>query len=466
MKKKIVAGLTAVVMMVSSIVTSSTSYAAGTEDNYYWPQGPTVESSAAIVMEANTGAILYEKNIHDKHYPASITKILTTLLAVENCDLEETVTFSSDAVYKTEGTSIARDVDEQMSLKDTLYAVMLGSANECAYATAEHVGGTYENFVDMMNAKAKEIGCVDSHFSNPHGLPDETHVTSAYDMALISRAAIQNEKFRAITGTKKYTIPATNKHDEPVYLVNHNGMLTYYKTGKYVYEDCIGGKTGYTVAAGHTLVTYAERNGMLLICVVLKTSQKGQYLDTTNLLDYCFDNFQMINIAKNESEYSTQGLRDVLNFTTSEPYLSIDEDASIVLPKTADFKDAKATFSTKTASKSIAGTIQYMYGDRKIGSADVLVTDEEPEHFSFDNQQEKEDNPDKTVVELNFLVILMAVVVLALMIGSIVGVVYVVRNINVIRHNIRMRKREKENGISFRGKKTKKRRLKRRRDRY
>ena len=138
----------------------------------FWPEAPDVQSASAIVMEASTGTILYEKNSMDAHYPASITKIMTTLLALENGNLSDTVTFSSDAVYKTEGSGIARDVGEQMTLEQCLYAVMLESANECAYAVAEHIGGTMENFVSMMNQKAAELGCQNTHFNNPHGLQD------------------------------------------------------------------------------------------------------------------------------------------------------------------------------------------------------------------------------------------------------------------------------------------------------
>ena len=171
-----------VVLCTATLFTGFAPMSAKAEESKYWPEGPEVGSVSAIVMEANTGAILYEKNVHEKLYPASITKILTGLIAIENNSLSETVTFSKDAVYKIEGTHIARDVDEKMTLEETLYAVLLGSANECAYATAEHVGGTYDNFVKLMNERAKEIGCVDSNFTNPHGLPDPNHVTSEYDM--------------------------------------------------------------------------------------------------------------------------------------------------------------------------------------------------------------------------------------------------------------------------------------------
>ena len=181
----------------------------------YWPEGPEVQSPSVILMEMSTGTVLYEKNSDERNYPASITKIMTTLLALENSDLNEVVTFSDDAINNTEGSGIYRDYGEQMTMEQCLYAVMLNSANECAYAVAEHVGGTVEHFVDMMNEKAAELGCTNTHFANPHGLFDENHYTTAHDMALIAKAAYQNETLRIITGTARYTIPPTNKHDEP-----------------------------------------------------------------------------------------------------------------------------------------------------------------------------------------------------------------------------------------------------------
>lgn len=137
----------------------------------YWPEAPETVSPAVILMELSTGTVLYEKNSTEAHYPASITKIMTTLVALENSDLNEVVTFSDRAHDETYGSGIARDYGEQMTMEQCLYAVMLESANECAFAVAEHVGGTMENFVDMMNAKAKELGCQNTHFANPNGLP-------------------------------------------------------------------------------------------------------------------------------------------------------------------------------------------------------------------------------------------------------------------------------------------------------
>ena len=253
------------------------------------------------------GRFSTQKKIHATYYPASITKILTALVALENSSLDEVVTFSKDAVYLNEGDSshISRDVGEQMTMEQCLYGMLLESANECAYAIAEHVGGGDVNvFVDMMNQKAAELGCQDSHFNNTNGLPDENHYVSAYDMALISRAAYQNPTFAKIIGTESYQIPPTNTHADPTPLNNHHSMLHPYHTSRYVYPYCLGGKTGYTRAANSTLVTYAAKDGMTLVCVVLNVTSPGHWIDTTNLFNYCFDNFAAYNVADQASPFA------------------------------------------------------------------------------------------------------------------------------------------------------------------
>ena len=231
---------------------------AATNNNYtveddIWADTPSIIGESGIVMEVSTGTILFEKNIHDTHYPASITKIMTALLAIENCEMDEIVTIPPEAVYmEDKGTHIALDAGEQLTVEECLYAILLASANDAAYALAEHVGGTYENFICMMNAKANEIGCQNTNFTNPHGLPDENHVTSAYDMALITRAALQYDMFQTVSGAFYYEIPPTEHQKDLICMNNHHKMIG--KTN-FHNEEVFAGKNGYTNAAGHTLVT-------------------------------------------------------------------------------------------------------------------------------------------------------------------------------------------------------------------
>lgn len=403
----------------------------------YWPEGPSVAGESAIVMEASTGTVLYEKNAHQELYPASITKIMTALLAVENSSLDEQVTFSADAVYKTEGSGIWRDVDEVMTMEQCLYALMLESANECAYAIGEHVGGDYDTFVQMMNDKAQELGCQNTHFNNPHGLPDENHYTSAYDMALISRAALQNETFRLITSTKRYTIPATNKHTEETYLSNHHKMLNNWKgDSQYLYDGCIGGKTGYTSVAGSTLVTFAERDGMTLICVVMNEKSPDHYLDTTNLLNYCFENFQLWNVAENETKYTSEGTENKI-FANEEAFLTLDKNGYIVLPKAATFTDAVSEVKEDTKSKDKVGVIQYTYAERNVGGADIKINGAKVSKFPFEQE-----NEDQNIVNINTKYILIGVLVVILLVGIGFGIYHFADNFYLIRYKISSRRQK------------------------
>ena len=413
----------------------------------YWPDAPQTASPSIMLMEESTGTVLYEKNSDEAHYPASITKIMTTLLALENGNLGDMVTFSNDAINNTEGSGIARDYGEEMTLEQCLYGVMLESANECAYAVAEHVGGTIEHFVDMMNAKAKELGCTNTHFNNPHGLQDENHYTTAHDMALIARAAYQNETFRIITGTKIYTIPPTNKHpNEETVLRNHHDMLcTYHNANrKYLYPYCVGGKTGYTQAANSTLVTYAEKDGMTLICVVMNTTSPNQFADTVSLFDYGFGNFQLVNAAEcnGTAESSTEAGRNMDNI---KPFVEIDKDAKIVLPKTAELSEVKASVEQNNTDQDIAGTIHYTYADREVGTADIRTTGVVVQGYAFDNLSTEEmTEAEKDTIEITPVMIVLLVLAVALLAVLLFLLKRFCDNYYMIRRRRAMRRNAKE----------------------
>ena len=348
----------------------------------YWPEGPETESPCVIVMEEETGTVLYEKMADEQHYPASITKIMTALLALENSTMDEIVTFSEDAVYKTEGSGIWRDIGEEMTMEQCLYALMLNSANECAYAIAEHVGGSFDKFVEMMNERAEELGCQNTHFANPHGLTDPDHYTCCRDMALIAREAYKNENFRIITGTARYQIPPTNKHDEVTYLQNHNEMLHPYKSWEYQYEYCTGGKTGWTEAANHTLVTYAEKNGMTLVCVVMNTGSPAQWKDSINLFNYYFDNFQVLNVAENERRYDEE-IRNAGALNINADYVKLDREGVIVIPKTAEFAEAEPEITYDSTNEDVVARLSYTFAEREVGGADIVRTGAKIETFHF-----------------------------------------------------------------------------------
>ncbi len=427
----------------------------------YWPDAPETLSPGVILMEESTGTILYEKNMDEAHYPASITKIMTTLLALENGNLSDMVTFSDDAINNTEGSGIARDYGEQMTLEQCLYGVMLESANECAYAVAEHVGGTVENFVDMMNAKAKELGCTNTHFANPHGLQDENHYTTAHDMALIAQAAYQNETFRIIIGTKMYTIPPTNKHAEETVLRNHHDMLcTYHNANrKYLYPYCVGGKTGYTATANSTLVTYAEKDGMTLICVVMNTQSPNQFIDTVNLFDYAFDNFQVLNVAENDTDYSAETTVDNGNLNNIEPFVELDKDAVIVLPKTAEFSDTSSSVEYNDSDPEIAGSITYTYAGRNVGKADIKTTGVVVEGYAFDNEStEEEEQEAVSTVQVRPIVVVLLIVAVILLGVLLFFLKRFYDNYYIIKHNRAVRRDRKDQKRRIRKKRRRRRR--------
>ena len=427
----------------------------------YWPDAPETLSPSVILMEESTGTILYEKNSDEAHYPASITKIMTTLLALENGNLSDMVTFSDDAINNTEGSGIARDYGEQMTLEQCLYGVMLESANECAYAVAEHVGGTVENFVDMMNAKAKELGCTNTHFANPHGLQDENHYTTAHDMALIAQAAYQNETFRIIIGTKMYTIPPTNKHAEETVLRNHHDMLcTYHNANrKYLYPYCVGGKTGYTATANSTLVTYAEKDGMTLICVVMNTQSPNQFIDTVNLFDYAFDNFQVLNVAENDTDYSAETTVDNGNLDNIAPFVELDKEAVIVLPKTAEFSDTSSSVEYNDSDPEIAGSITYTYAGRNVGKADIKTTGVVVEGYAFDNEStEEEEQEAVSTVQVRPIVVVLLIVAVILLGVLLFFLKRFYDNYYIIKHNRAVRRDRKDQKRRIRKKRRRRRR--------
>lgn len=276
-----------------------------------WPQGPAIESASAVVMDMDSGAFLYSKQATEKMYPASTTKIMTTLLLIENCDLDDTITFSEIVYDLEEGSShLGIQPGEEMSIRDAAYGIMLASANDISNGIAEYIAGSISGFADMMNQKAAELGCVNTHFSNPHGLYSDDHYTCAYDMALIAKAAYDNPTFCEIVGTKEYLIPETNLSEEARSFLNHHKMMQ--GDSEYYKEWCTGGKTGFTSQCLNTLVTYAEKDGMRLVSVVFRVNGAGKaYAESTQILSYAFENFTMRNYEKNalkQTFYDIMGL--------------------------------------------------------------------------------------------------------------------------------------------------------------
>jgi D-alanyl-D-alanine carboxypeptidase (penicillin-binding protein 5/6) len=248
-----------------------------------------VSAKSAILIEQHSGRILFAKDAHTKRRIASITKIMTAILAIESGKLDDTVTVSARAV-RTEGSSIYLRQGEKMKLRDLVYGLMLRSGNDAAVAIAEHVGGSVEGFVFLMNEKAAEIGMRDTEFANPHGLDDaESHYSTAYDMALLMQYAMKNKEFRRISGTKVYRAPAPPGEDGARVWRNKNKLLTS------LYEYCTGGKTGYTKRAHRTLVTTASKDGIDLVAVTLDASD--DWNDHIAMYEYGFSNYRIAKVS-------------------------------------------------------------------------------------------------------------------------------------------------------------------------
>ncbi len=414
----------------------------------HWPKGPKTDSKSVVVMEVNTGTVLYEKKSHKMRYPASITKIMTTLLAIENCDMDEEVTFSADAEYESRdgSSSISRLEGEKLTMEQCLYAVMLESANECAYAAAEHVGkklgGDYQTFIDLMNTRAKELGCNDTKFNNCNGLPDEEHMVSAYDMAVIAGAAYRNETFRTITGSKSYTIPKTNKHDEPYYCHNHHKMIYPWK-GDYTYlnDYATGGKTGYTSVANNTLVTYAEKDGITLVCVVMDALTPSHYTDTEKLFKFGFDNFQALGIEENAIGLQDEPQKNFGLLNDNEPYVKLDENAYIIMPKGTGFTDAKVEESNATGDGTVA-SLKYTYAGYVVGTAAIVKTGAKVNENYFQKSTPKPESRDDNVIWIKPIMIFAIVFLVALLILLLYFGKKFYDNFYVLRHRFEVRRME------------------------
>ncbi|GHU78744.1 hypothetical protein FACS1894191_0060 [Clostridia bacterium] len=289
-----------------------------------------IAAETAVLMDAETGQVLFDKNMDQRMQPASMTKIMTGLLVMENASLDEIVTVSEEAVEFRYGVSnIALQPGEELSVDSAMYAMMLPSANDAANALAEHVSGTQAAFARLMNERAKAIGALGTSFENSHGLPGRQHYTTAYDMALITGEAIKNEAFLEYFGTKRKTIPATNLQAEERPLTNLGYMLL--PDSLAYYPDVIGEKVGYTVPAGHTMSTVAVRDGRTLICVVMKSGADGKFYDTEKLLDYGFDAFASVSVPAEKLSGFTAKLLDAEE-TVGAVYFSAPGNTRMLIP--------------------------------------------------------------------------------------------------------------------------------------
>lgn len=283
-------------------------------------------NTSEIILEFESGRILYEKNINEKMFMASTTKILTAITVIENCNIDDIVTVS-DKTIGVEGSSIYLEAGEKLSIKDLLYGLMLRSGNDCAETLAVYCSGSIQNFAELMNATAKRIGAFNSNFVNPHGLHDDNHYTTAYDLALISRYAMKNQIFREIVSTESIQIPFSTRNTKR-FLINKNKMLKEF-------DGSTGIKTGYTKKAGRCLVSSCFRNGMELICVVLNCPPMFERSKT--LMTECFNKY------KNYKLFESDDIVDFIKTDSEDCGLYIKNDIIVPLTET-EFENIKIIY--------------------------------------------------------------------------------------------------------------------------
>lgn len=396
---------------------------------------PSILCRSAVLIDADTGTILAGKDANKKMYPASTTKIMTAILAIEMGNLSDVITVDEETPYEITGSHIALEPGEILTLKDLLYALMLPSANDAAAVIAKHYGGSTEDFVKLMNNKAKELGALNTHFVNPHGLHDGNHYTTATDLAIITKYAMQNETFKTIVGTKKYEIQPTNKKPETRYFTNLNKML-YCSTssqinidGRWIsplYEGTIGVKTGYTPEAGNCLVAYVEKNGTNLIAVAMNGVSLEMYEDAHNLFNYGFSDYKSTKLVyKNTFIQNLQ----IENGDSKVISLITESDFSALVGKSST-QDIKSNviindITLPIKKNDIVGKLEFTIDGKVIGSVNLVTP--------ISVQSTLLESPKKKFGIINILMIL----------AFIIFMIIVLRIYNNIRIKINRRKRRK-----------------------
>lgn len=363
------------IFLMQIIIFISPSYADSDNLKTYCP--------SCILIEANTGKILYEKNANDVRFPASTTKIMTAILTVENCNLDDVATVSHNAVYSIpyDYTHASLKEGEELTIEQLLYALMIPSANDAAIVLAEHISGSVEEFAKLMNKRAEELGCKNTHFVNPNGIHSKDHTSTSYDLALMGKFAMQNSIIRKIVSTTQFTLPATNKYSKTDRTFNNsNDLLNTYS--RYYYEGTTGVKTGYTGEAGNCIIASAKKNNLEVILVVLggestNTGLSQRYLDCKTLFDYAFKNYSIKTLNEKNAVLKqitvcgateeTQNL-NVLIKDKIEIFAENSVDLSSLEPEITLDENLRAPISANSA----IGKITYNY-DGQTYSSDLIA---------------------------------------------------------------------------------------------
>ena len=322
---------------------------------------PSITGESVVVMDANTGTVVYGKNENVQYPPASTTKLMTVLLTLENCDLKETVTVG-DLPPTIEGSKIYIGTGEQMTVEEMLYSVIMVSANDCAAALAEHISGSIENFATLMNERAKELGCLNTNFSNPHGLYEETHRTTAYDLALIEKELLKFPKYIEISQTKSSYIEPTNTFEERRPLWNDNRLL--HEAYSCYYPEALAGKTGYTDESLHSYVASARRGDKTFIIAILFDNAKAYYNEAPGLFNWAFDNFSTEKACSKGEEigkYTTSNGTVIPLIAQDDVYYTKDVSSDIAQSISIDRNSLEGKFF---GANEVVTTASIKYGEQ------------------------------------------------------------------------------------------------------
>lgn len=354
-------------------------------------QMPTidVDAKASLLVNAETGQIIHADNENERLYPASCTKIMTALLVLETCSLDDVVTMQEeDFIDVNNGASNAGlKTGEEITIENLLYCLMLPSGNEAANALARTVAGSVDEFVQMMNDRAKELGCVNTHFANPNGLHNDDHYSSAYDLYLIAQQAMQNSTFATVVNTAQKKLPATNKNDERIIYTTNQLILSSYSS--IYYDNCYGIKTGHTSQAGYCLVSYAQQSGYTYYSVVLGaedgTDYAGSFTETKRMFEWAFDNFRMQTATEAGSAVTECPVH--LARGTDHVTLVTANDVSVLVPKGLDMSEldieisVEDSYDAPIARGEKLGTVTYFYQDMECATADLISLTEVERSF-------------------------------------------------------------------------------------
>ncbi len=363
------------IFLMQFIIFISPSYADSDNLKTYCP--------SCILIEANTGKILYEKNSNDVRFPASTTKIMTAILTVENCNLDDVATVSHNAVYSIpyDYTHASLKEGEELTIEQLLYALMIPSANDAAIVLAEHISGSVEEFAKLMNKRAEELGCKNTHFVNPNGIHSKDHTSTSYDLALMGKFAMQNSIIRKIVSTTQFTLPATNKYSKTDRIFNNsNDLLSTYS--RYYYEGTTGVKTGYTGEAGNCIIASAKKNDFEVILVVLggestNTGLSQRYLDCKTLFDYAFNNYSLKTLNEKNAVLKQITVRGATEETQNLNVL-IKDKIEIFSENSADLSSLEPEITldenlmAPISANSAIGKITYNY-DGQTYSSDLIA---------------------------------------------------------------------------------------------